>query len=251
MGKQPAFWFYPGDWVQDTRPLSLAAKGAWIDLLCAMWRAPRRGALALSLTGYARLLGATVEQARLVLDELIALGVCDADVAALSQVTAPHAPVTLVNRRMQREESQKHSGRLRSRRYRRRLRDGAATVDPSPSLSDSETQKTFSPESEPYRLAALLWELIRARNPGHKPPGLQAWARHVDLMLRLDGRSPQDIEALIRKAQADPFWQNNILSTAKLREKYDQLYLKLQAPPPQNRSPSGPQAPWRFPDDEK
>ncbi len=30
MAKLPAFQFYPGDWIQDTRALTLAAKGAWI-----------------------------------------------------------------------------------------------------------------------------------------------------------------------------------------------------------------------------
>lgn len=36
--KRPAFQFYPGDWFRDTglRSCSVAARGVWVDLLCAM-----------------------------------------------------------------------------------------------------------------------------------------------------------------------------------------------------------------------
>jgi hypothetical protein len=46
-------------------------------------------------------------------------------------------------------------------------------------------------------------------------------------MIQMDGRSPPEIEAVIRWSQTDPFWRNNILSPAKLREKWPQLVLKM------------------------
>lgn len=91
-------------------------------------------------------------------------------------------------------------------------------------------KKLFLSDSDEFRLAKLLLDLIRERYPEFKEPDLQRWAKVVDLMIRRDeGRSPQKIEATIRAAQTDPFWQNNILSTGKLREKYDQLRLKFFA----------------------
>ena len=48
-------------------------------------------------------------------------------------------------------------------------------------------------------------------------------------MLRIDKRNPQIIEKLIIWCQQDNFWQNNILSTAKLRAQYDQLLLKMNS----------------------
>ena len=47
MPKQPAFQFYPGDWMKDPmlRRCSIAARGLWIDLLCLMHEMPTRGAL--------------------------------------------------------------------------------------------------------------------------------------------------------------------------------------------------------------
>lgn len=128
MGKNPAFQFYPGDWVQDTRALSLAAKGAWIDLLCAMWRSQTRGSLTLSMVGYSRIISATVDQTEAVITELTDLGICDS-------VTLCNKNVTLSNRRMQREENERISTRLRVKKFRKRESNADVTVLSSSSSS--------------------------------------------------------------------------------------------------------------------
>lgn len=87
--------------------------------------------------------------------------------------------------------------------------------------------KTFSSDAPALRLAQLLFDLIRHANPEHKVPNLQTWAKHVDLMIRIDKRSPERIEDVIRWATRDSFWSKNILSTAKLREKFDALVMKM------------------------
>lgn len=46
-------------------------------------------------------------------------------------------------------------------------------------------------------------------------------------MIRVDGRSPERIAEVIRWATRDSFWSKNILSTAKLREKFDALVMKM------------------------
>ncbi|MCR4321305.1 MAG: replication protein [Candidatus Brocadiaceae bacterium] len=88
------------------------------------------------------------------------------------------------------------------------------------------TKEIFSPTSNEVRLSELLFFLIRHRYPNFKQPNLQKWASHIDKMLRLDKRPVDEVEKVITWCQADSFWQANILSTQKLREKYDQLYLK-------------------------
>ncbi len=89
-------------------------------------------------------------------------------------------------------------------------------------------KKLFVETGIQYRLAELLFKKILSRNPAHKTPNLQSWAKQVDLMLRVDKREAADIERLILWSQQDHFWQNNILSTSKLREKFDQLSLKAK-----------------------
>jgi hypothetical protein len=88
-------------------------------------------------------------------------------------------------------------------------------------------RKTFSSDSIELRLSELLLEKILLRNPNHKRPNIQTWARDVDLMIRIDKRTPEDIRRIIEWCQADPFWQNNILSTEKLRRQFDQVLMKM------------------------
>jgi len=90
--------------------------------------------------------------------------------------------------------------------------------------------RTFSSDSNEVRLAELLYSLILQNNPKAKKPNLQSWARQVDLAHRIDGRSFEDLEAVIRWCQQDQFWSCNILSTSKLRERFDQLWLKMIKP---------------------
>jgi hypothetical protein len=81
-------------------------------------------------------------------------------------------------------------------------------------------------DSTEYQLSELLFTEILKRNPDHKKPNLQTWARDIDKLIRVDGKYRNQIHDVIKWCQLDPFWQNNILSTKKLREKFDQLSLK-------------------------
>ncbi len=94
--------------------------------------------------------------------------------------------------------------------------------------NDKNLKNIYSQNSAEFRLSELLLNLILERNPDHKKPDLQKWALHVDRMTRLDGRKADDIEAVIKWSQADGFWQNNIISTQKLRDKFDQLKMKME-----------------------
>lgn len=78
------------------------------------------------------------------------------------------------------------------------------------------------------KLSQLLLDLILQNNPNFKKPDLTKWAVEIDRMLRLDNRTPEEAERVILWCQKDNFWKSNILSAKKLREKYDQLYMKMQ-----------------------
>ena len=94
----------------------------------------------------------------------------------------------------------------------------------------------FVEDSDEFRLSALLFQKMLENNPKAKAPNLQSWAKHVDLMIRIDKRPHSEIESVIEWCQRDNFWRSNILSTAKLREKYDQLSLIMN---PNNNSKGG------------
>ena len=57
----------------------------------------------------------------------------------------------------------------------------------------------------------------------------QDWVDQCRLLREADGRTPEQILAVIQFSQADDFWKTNILSMGKLREKWDQLWLKAKA----------------------
>jgi hypothetical protein len=91
---------------------------------------------------------------------------------------------------------------------------------------DNSTKKTkvvnYTPED--MRLADLLAELIQTNNPQWQMTGNRdVWAEHIEKLRRIDKRSPEQIEFMIRWVQQDSFWHKNILSTAKLREKFNNL----------------------------
>ena len=96
----------------------------------------------------------------------------------------------------------------------------------------TNTNKTLRSNSNDFRLAELLLNLILERKSDFRKPNLQMWAVHVERMIRLDKRTPERIEAIIHWSQRDSFWQGNILSTAKLREQFDQLELKMRKQTP-------------------
>lgn len=138
MGKLPAFMFYPNDWMHDTRRLSLQAKGAWIDILCAMWYAEPRGKLICTFEEYGRIIGSSGGTAEVVINELTSVRICDF-------LTEPNGLLTIISRRMAFEDKERESGRLRSKRHyeKKILRDshGNLTLPSSIASSSSTTNQ--------------------------------------------------------------------------------------------------------------
>jgi hypothetical protein len=92
----------------------------------------------------------------------------------------------------------------------------------------TEKNKFFSLDSPEIQLSKLLYSLMLENNPKAKKPNFQSWAKHIDLLIRIDKRTQNEIEEVIKWSQRDSFWSQNILSTKKLRDKFDQLWLKMK-----------------------
>lgn len=111
MPSNPSFQFYPGDYCRDTRLLSIAARGAWMDLICSLHWSQPRGKITVDIPALDRLWGTQTEHTRQLLKELQDRKVCDI-------VTDDHGNVTLTSRRITREENSKNSDRLRKQKQR-------------------------------------------------------------------------------------------------------------------------------------
>lgn len=82
-------------------------------------------------------------------------------------------------------------------------------------------------------LARSLRTAILTAKPDHKTiadSDVERWSRDIGLMLRLDGRSRERIEAVLAWLPSDDFWPPNIQSGKKLREKFDKLEDKMRRP---------------------
>lgn len=132
-------------------------------------------------------------------------------------------------------------------------------VAPQPDESGDEKFLSRHPEAAVFSARKKIWgsaedlkcaEWIRSRivklyeqaaeNDGEvarpKEPNWADWANEIRLMCSQDGRTHKQICELFAKANRDPFWCKNILSPSKLREKWDDLTLKLSVSP---ASPAG------------
>jgi len=96
-------------------------------------------------------------------------------------------------------------------------------------VTQGHTSISYSYSESISFLSGLLLQLILERRKAFKKPNLNTWSKDLEKMLRIDKRDPVEVESVIRWCQADPFWQNNVLSARKLREKYDQLCLKMNS----------------------
>jgi hypothetical protein len=90
----------------------------------------------------------------------------------------------------------------------------------------SDAKQIFEPID--LELSELLLGLIMKNTPTFKSPNLNQWATHVRLMRERDDRTEEQIRFVIEWCQKDNFWQANILSTKKLREKFDTLVAQIK-----------------------
>lgn len=93
---------------------------------------------------------------------------------------------------------------------------------------ETNSKENFASDSIEIRLSKLLYSLMLCNNPKAKKPNFQNWAKHIDLAIRRDKRSPEEIETIIRFSQNHDFWFKNILSTKALRKQFDRLLLEMK-----------------------
>lgn len=100
-----------------------------------------------------------------------------------------------------------------------------------------KVKKKPSPSSpEALRLSGLLGDLVLLNNPGNaslsakkRVATVERWSVDIDKIMRIDGRTPDEVEAVIRWSQSNGFWRTATLSGAALRKQFDQLTVKMNS----------------------
>lgn len=87
------------------------------------------------------------------------------------------------------------------------------------------SENKFSDEH--MKFAVGMFKLIRQVAPTAKEPNFEKWADDIRLINERDNRTLEEIGKVFRFANSDSFWKTNILSPAKLREKYTELHTKM------------------------
>ena len=103
--------------------------------------------------------------------------------------------------------------------------------EPDGDVKPSAVKKTQTIPEQAKRLAHLLYDLHRQSDPHFttSQKHIEQWAKDIEKLNRIDKRSYEDIEKVIRWAKtADNFWCPNIISGSKLREKYPRVFLQMQ-----------------------
>lgn len=106
--------------------------------------------------------------------------------------------------------------------------DGSPVGSPSDRTGGVKESRKQAPLAEATRLATLLADLIRGRDPKAKVD-ITGWVRDLEALHRLDDRDWGEIERVIQWCQADEFWRGNILSAGKLRKQFTALVARSQA----------------------
>jgi hypothetical protein len=92
-------------------------------------------------------------------------------------------------------------------------------------------KKELDPEAQ--RLATLLYTIHKTEIDQEytvSPKQLDAWARDIEHIHKLDGRPYDEIEDVINWCKHDSFWNSNIMSGKKLREKFPTLLARMRTP---------------------
>ncbi|TFW15947.1 hypothetical protein [Duganella callida] len=144
------------------------------------------------------------------------------EVESTSPLQAPSKPLPSQEQEQEQEQEKNNTS----------AKTAAAAPLTSECREDGSTERRQkrrgTPEDE--TCARWLFGRILASNPEHKPPNFSTWADEVRLMRERDGRTHRAICELFDWAQGDSFWRANVLSPAKLREKWDQLTIKRGTP---------------------
>jgi uncharacterized protein YdaU (DUF1376 family) len=77
----------------------------------------------------------------------------------------------------------------------------------------------YSPE---YRLSVYLWKRIQENGTTQKEPDYQKWSDGFDKIHRIDKHPYGWIQEIIRNVMDDNFWKQNIRSPEKLRQKINE-----------------------------
>jgi len=203
--------------------------------MCYMWEEESRGKISGSTEEFIRLLGCSNTE----LEEFFKVNAR----CKFADVTNCNGEITIINRRMVRDENTRTSTRYRVERFRKRKSNNDCnddvTVASSSSSSSSPSnikenykKKGIEPVQMTDEIRAICYRLrdaILEDRPTTKLPKetlypyVPAWGLAARHLLTEDTRPFQEVINLIEWASKNDFWGTVILDVSKLRKHYDKM----------------------------
>lgn len=192
-------------WLANYEDKTIRFNGVTVDL--------KRGDLIFGLSAFSEKSGVSVHSLRRILTHM------QNDSMIRRQKTNKYSIISIVNYDKYQEATAKPTVKPAAK----------PTVKPATPKEYKENKKyIFSVED--MQAAEYIHKLITRIKPDIKTPNLESWANTIRLMVERDNRSHKKICEVFRFANQDDFWQANILSPSKLREQFDRLEIKMNAP---------------------
>ena len=96
----------------------------------------------------------------------------------------------------------------------------------------SSSENYFSDDALEMKMTNYMIKMVKESYPGAVVPNTPAkknnWCITFDRMMRIDGRTKDEIGKVMKWVYQDDFWSTNIRSPEKLREKWDTVYLQMK-----------------------
>jgi len=182
--KLPAFQFYPGDWMKDPQlgSASPASRGIWIDFIAVAVEMPERGVITRTISQFARLLRCSEGEFLTFLIEASRFGFADVQrngqTSLLRHAVTPvdvesDAEVTVICRRMVRDEKARQSHANRQTRYRdKQASDAEVTPQVTPMSHSSSSSSSISSSNPEERICTIPAGMARVSGASPKPQRL-------------------------------------------------------------------------------
>lgn len=139
MTKAPAFQFYPNDWLRDMMMHPSRIRGAWTTFMSLSWWEGNRGRMTKSADQWARAFGESVEDTLEIINYIKNENIGE----VLGEVTNHNSQITLISRRMIRDDKDRKNNCERQRRFKDKHEnnrpDNEKVTPPSSSSTSSST----------------------------------------------------------------------------------------------------------------
>jgi hypothetical protein len=162
VGKNPAFQFYPSDWARDLEEHPLEIEGAWIRIICKLWWSETRGRLSKTIDQWSRILRTGTGHCTKILEYIKTekIGEVRGDLSSCNGI------VTVISRRMERDQKERESVRLRVEKLRHKeLCNAYVTPDVTPMKQPSSSSVLLSSDLQDLNTLAESDEKTIASPP--------------------------------------------------------------------------------------